>query len=251
MLRRPITEQRKRIEVLEGPGRGTIYASLAADHGPALGLAPTLWVYDEMGSTKDRRLFDALLSASRKRARTLGVIISTQAEADDHHLSVLIDAALAGRAPGVVCQVISAPTDTDPFDLETIRECNPALGIYLDESDLVEQAEMAKQIYAQEPGFRRYRLNQRVRTDADARLIDAATWNRGAVPVIEQNLIGEPCTAGLDLSAKHDLTAFLLAFPSSDGTFDIVCRFWTPLGQLPADALVSVSCSSNGSRRDI
>ena len=47
-----ITEQRKHIEVLEGDGVGSTYASLAADHGPALGLAPTLWVYDEMGSTR-------------------------------------------------------------------------------------------------------------------------------------------------------------------------------------------------------
>jgi phage terminase large subunit-like protein len=228
-----ITEQRKRIEVLEGVGAGTVYASLAADHGPALGLAPTLWVYDEMGSTKDRRLFDALLSASGKRTNTLGVIISTQAEADDHHLSVLIDAALAGRAPGTVCQVIAAPTDADPFDLETIRACNPACGHYLNETDLIVGAEMAKQSYAQEPSYRRYRLNQRVRTDGDARLIDAATWNRGAVPVIEANLVGKPCTCGFDSAAKHDLVAFLMAFPGPNGFSDILCRFWTPLGQLP------------------
>ena len=88
-----ITEQRKRIEVLEGDGVGSTYASLAADHGPALGLAPSLWVYDEMGATKDRRLFDALLTASGKRTNTLGVVISTQAEVDDHHFSVLIDEA--------------------------------------------------------------------------------------------------------------------------------------------------------------
>jgi phage terminase large subunit-like protein len=91
---------------------------------------------------------------------------------------------------------------------------------------------MARRSYAFEPAYRNLRLNQRIRTDVDARLVDAGTWNRGAIPVVEQNLIGKACTAGLDLSAKHDLTAFLLAFPASDGTFDIVCRFWTPQGKL-------------------
>ena len=91
---------------------------------------------------------------------------------------------------------------------------------------------MAMRTYAFEPAYRNYRLNQRIRTDVDARLVDAATWNRGAVPVIETNLVGKPCTCGLDSAAKHDLVAFLMAFPSPDGSFDVLCRFWTPLGQM-------------------
>ena len=63
-----------------------------------------------------------------------------------------------------------APLDADPFDIETLRTCNPAAGIYLNESDLVAKAEMAASTLAFEPGFRRFRLNQRVRTDADARM---------------------------------------------------------------------------------
>ena len=66
-----ITEQRKQIEVLEGAGVGSTYASLAADHGPALGLAPTLWVYDEMGSSPDRRFsMRCGLRAASARARS-------------------------------------------------------------------------------------------------------------------------------------------------------------------------------------
>ena len=186
-----ITEQRKRIEVLEGDGVGSTYASLAADHGPALGLAPSLWVYDEMGATKDRRLFDALLTASGKRTNTLGVVISTQAEVDDHHFSVLIDEARAGRARNVACQIMVAPMDADPFDIETLRTCNPAAGIYLNESDLVAKAEMAANTACVRTGLSALSLNQRVRTDEDARIVDAATWNRGAVPVDEAKPHGQ------------------------------------------------------------
>ena len=100
--------------MLEGDGVGSTYASLAADHGPALGLAPSLWVYDEMGASQDRRLFDALLTASGKRTNTLGVVISTQAEVDDHHFSVLIDEARAGRARNVACQIMVRPDGRGP-----------------------------------------------------------------------------------------------------------------------------------------
>ena len=223
-----ITEQRKQIEVLEGDGVGSTYASLAADHGPALGLAPTLWVYDEMGSSPDRRLFDALRTASGKRTRTLGVVISTQAETDVHHFSTLIDE----KAPGTVRQIMAAPTDADPFDIETLRACNPACGIYLNESDLVGEAGIAACSSGAEPSYRRFRLNQRVRTEADARICDATTWNRGAISVDETKLIGKTCVCGFDDASKHDLVALVMAFPSADGSFDIVCRFWTPLGQL-------------------
>ena len=162
----------------------------------------------------------------------MGIIISTQAQTDDHPLSILIDEALAGRAASTACQLKTAPMDADPFAIETIRACNPALGNFLNESDLVAAADMARRSYVFQPAFQNYHLNQRIRTDVDARLVDAATWNRGAVPVIESNLVGKACTCGMDLAAKHDLTAFLMAFPSPDGSFDILCRFWTPEGQL-------------------
>jgi len=181
-----------------------------------------------MGSSPDRRLFDALRTASGKRTRTLGVVISTQAETDVHHFSTLIDE----KAPGTVRQIMAAPTDADPFDIETLRACNPACGIYLNESDLVGEAGIAACSSGTEPSYRRFRLNQRVRTEADARICDATTWNRGAISVDETKLIGKTCVCGFDDASKHDLVALVMAFPSADGSFDIVCRFWTPLGQL-------------------
>ena len=228
-----ISGYHKRITVLEGRGEGTVYEALSSDAPRAFGLAPSLWLYDELAQAPNRKLLDALLTASGKRANAFGIIISTQAQTDDHPLSILIDEALARRAPTTACQLKAAPMDADPFDLETLRECNPAAGVYLNESDLIAAADMARRSYAFEPAYRNLRLNQRIRTDVDARLVDAATWNRGAVPVIESNLIGKPCTCGFDSAAKHDLVAFLMAFTSPSGIFDILCHFWTPLGQLP------------------
>ena len=174
-----ITEQRKRIEVLEGEGAGSIYASLAADHGPALGLAPSLWVYDELGSAKDRRLLDALRTGLGKRRKALGVVISTAAETDLETLSELSDACIAGNAPGAVLQLIAAPMDSDPFDPEVLKAVNPAWGHYLNPDDLLNDLAEAKRSSAFEPHYRRFRLNQRVQSDENARLLSAEVWKLG------------------------------------------------------------------------
>ena len=86
----------KKIEVLDGEGKGSTYEALSADARRAHGLAPSLWVYDELAQAKDRVLLDNLQTAMGKRKRSLGVIISTQAPSDDHPLSQLIDDGLQG-----------------------------------------------------------------------------------------------------------------------------------------------------------
>jgi phage terminase large subunit-like protein len=85
-----------------GRRRGRIgLRSLSADARRAHGLSPTLWVYDEMAQAKSRELLDNLTTAMGKRARSLGIVISTQAPRDDHPLSQLIDDGLSGADPGV------------------------------------------------------------------------------------------------------------------------------------------------------
>ena len=72
-----------------------------------------------------------------------------------------------------------------------------------------------------------------------------------AAPVVEAQLVGKPCTCGFDDARKGDLVAFIMAFLSADGSFDILCRFWTPLGQSRGDVPASVSFSNSGYALDI
>ena len=83
--------QRRQVEVTAGLGTGSKYEALSADARRGHGLAPSWWAYDEMAQTRDRKLFDALRTAMGKRKRCLGIILSTQAEDDEHPLSQLID----------------------------------------------------------------------------------------------------------------------------------------------------------------
>lgn len=225
---------RKSIEVLEGDGEGSIFEALSADGRKAQGLAPSLWIYDELAQVKDRELLDNLLEGMSKRNEALGLIISTQAPDDKHPLSELIDDALTGADPTNYVHLIAAPEDADPFDDEVLRSVNPAWGHFLDLDDLQKSRERARRIPAFEPAFRNLRLNQRVDAREEERIVTAAVWKLGAMPVDREALRGRRCTAALDLSGKHDLTSLTLVFPDDDPepTFDILPFFWTPEGQL-------------------
>jgi phage terminase large subunit-like protein len=222
----------KRIEVLSGQGAGSTYEALSADARRAHGLAPSLWVYDELAQAKDRVLLDNLITAMGKRKQTLGVIISTQAPNDDHPLSQLIDDGLSGVDESILVHLSSAPEDADPFEVETLRACNPALGIFLDEGDLLKEAQRARRLPAFEAAYRNLRLNQRVDASTENRLATAAVWRLGATPVDLERLRGRRCFGGLDLSGKSDLTALVLVFPDEEPepSYDIVPFFWTPEG---------------------
>lgn len=222
----------KRIEVLDGDGKGSTYEALSADARRSHGLAPSLWVYDELAQAKDRELFDGLMNAMGKRNEPLAVIISTQAPSDNHVLSQLIDDGLSGADPSIYVQLHAAPADADPFDEEVWKACNPAWGIYLDETDFRQKADLAKRQPAFESSFRNLRLNQRIDANDEHRIVTAAVWKLGAVPVKAEELEGRECYGGLDLSGKHDLTALVLAFPDASGGFDLLPYFWTPEGQL-------------------
>lgn len=224
----------KKIEVLAGAGTGSTYEAMSADVRRGHGLAPSLWIYDELAQAKDGELLGNLRTAMGKRTQSLGLVISTQAPEDDHPLSQLIDDGLSGADPTIVVQLTAAPPEADPFAAATIRAVNPALGIFLDESVVFAEAEQARRAPIWEPKFRNLRLNQRVEADPDARLCQALTWRRCEAPIDPQRLEGRPCFGGLDLSGKHDLTAYVLVFPDDEDGYDVVPFFWTPAELLAA-----------------
>lgn len=224
----------KKIEVLSGEGHASVYEALSADARRAHGLAPSLWVYDELAQSKDRTLLDNLMEGMGKRKEALGVVISTQAPSDDHPLSELIDDGLSGMDPGTYVQLICVPPDQDVFDDEALRKANPAWGKYLDLDDLMRSKERARRMPGFEPAFRNLRGNQRVDAGSENRIVTLPVWNLGKLPVDIEELEGRRCYGGLDLSGKHDLTALVLVFPDDgpDPSYDIVPFFWTPKGQL-------------------
>jgi len=220
--------QRRHIEVSDGPGKGSKYEALSADARRGHGLAPSWWAYDEMAQTRDRRLFDALRTAMGKRKRSLGVVLSTQAEDDEHPLSQLIDDGLNEIDPSLVVDLTCAPKDADVFNQDVIRACNPALGTFLDAKTLFTEAEQAQRMPSAETAFRNLRCNQRIGSAPDM-LCTPAVWDLGKPP-INMGIFtdGRPVFAGLDLSARLDLTAMVLAAEDDQARIHLLPMAWTP-----------------------
>lgn len=225
----------KQIEILDGDGKGSVFEALSGDAKKGHGLAPSLWIFDELAQVPDPELLDNLETGMGKRDRSLGLILSTQAEGDDHRLSQLIDDGLSGTDPGVVVRLLAAPEDADIFDPEVLRSVNPGIAAgYLSEKDLLADLEKARRLPAYEPRYRNRRLNQRVDANAEERILPPGVWKENSAPVDLEPLEGRPCYGGLDLSGKHDLTALVLVFPddADEPTYDVLPIFWTPEGQL-------------------
>lgn len=229
-----IKRHEKRMEVLSGDGAGSTFEALSSDARKGHGLAPSLWIYDELAQVDDFELLDNLETGMGKRARSLGLIISTQAESDEHRLSIMIDEGLAGVDPTIVVHLLAAPADADPFDEATLRAVNPALGTYLNEADVLADMRKAQWLPAFEARYRNRRLNQRVDANQENRIVPVGVWDACSSAVDTDALRGRRCYGGLDLSGKHDLTALVLVFPDDEDGFDVLPVFWTPRGQLAA-----------------
>lgn len=229
-----ITDFHKKMLVLDGDGKDSTFEALSADASGAQGLAPTFWAYDELGEAKDGKLLEVLLESDGKRTHTFGIILSTQAESDDHPLSKLIDDAKSTDDPRTFLMIHEAPRDADPWDDETIKLANPAWGTYLDLEALRNARDRARRIPAFEASYRRLRLNQRIDTRSDDRLVTASVWKDCAAPIDRAALKGRVAFAGLDLAGKNDLTALVLAFPSDDvpARYDVLAFFWSPEGRM-------------------
>ena len=204
---------------------GTIYRALSAEVATSFGASPVFLVHDELGQVKGPRsaLYDALETAVGAHDDPLSIIISTQAPTDADLLSVLIDDGLAGHDPRVVVSLYTAPIDADPFARETIALANPALGDFLNETEVLAMAQDAKRMSSRESEYRNLILNQRV--EANDPFVARSVWAACGAPV--KPLEGCQIWAGLDLSAVHDLTALVLV-GWKDGAWQVHPTFWLP-----------------------
>lgn len=207
---------------------GTLYRALSAEASTAYGLSPVFVVHDELGQVKGPRseLYDALETASGAQDDPLSIIISTQAPTDADLLSVLIDDAQRGADPRTKLFMFSAPADADPFSKKAQKAANPALGDFLNEREVQEQAAAAKRMPARESAYRNLVLNQRVNQVSP--LIPAAVWKACNKNPREDSFEDGPVFAGLDLSSRSDLTALVMISQGPDGVWDVRSHFFAP-----------------------
>lgn len=200
------------------------YRALAADGKTAHGLSPVLIIGDEWGQVRGPQsdFIDALVTAQGAHDNPLLLVISTQAATDADWLSVQLDDALASGDPHTVCHLHTAPEACDLLDEDAWRAANPSLGEFRSLADLREQALQAQRMPSMENAFRNLLLNQRVSTDAP--FVSPDVWQAGNHAPLP---FDGPVFGGLDLSARNDLTAFVLVGKVA-GVWQVQAHFWTP-----------------------
>ena len=203
----------------------TEYKALAADGKTAHGASPILAILDETGQVRGPQsdFVDAITTSQGAHAEPLLIVISTQAANDADLLSVWIDDAMQSKDPRIVCHLYTAPDGCDLLDKEAWKAANPALGLFRNEDDLREQMTQAQRMPSMENTARNLLLNQRVSTESP--FISPDVWKSCAAEPLPFD--DAPVYAGLDLSARTDLTALVL-IGKVDGKWQAIPYFWTP-----------------------
>jgi len=202
----------------------TEFRALAADGKTAHGLSPALIVGDEWGQVRGPQsdFIDALLTAQGAHSDPLQIIISTQAASDADWLSIQLDDAKRSKDPRIVCHLYTAPKGCDLLDEDAWKAANPALGLFRSEDDLREQMQQAARMPSMSNTARNLLLNQRVSLDSP--FISPDVW---AACGAEPEPFDGPVYAGLDLSARTDLTALVLIGKAA-GVWQVRPYFWAP-----------------------
>lgn len=211
---------------------GTLYRALSSESTTAFGLSPVFVVHDELGQVKGPRfqLYEALETAAGAQDEPLSIVISTQAPTDADLLSILIDDAAAGHDSKTKLFMWTAPVEMQPFSKRAMKAANPALGDFLNEVEVQDQANSARRMPAREPAYRNLVLNQRINQENP--FVPQSVWKACGKEPLEEAFATGRVRIGLDLSARHDLTA-LVYVANHEGEQHVRAEFFTP-----SDALV-------------
>jgi phage terminase large subunit-like protein len=219
---------RPSLKQLVGLARNVEYSAISRQKKTAHGIAPVLALLDELGQVRGPQddFVEAITTALGAYDDAILFVISTQAASDADMLSTWIDDQVENKDPHTVCHVYAAEDpDCDVMDEQAWRQANPALGKFRSAKDLRSNAEKASRMPSYEASFRNLMLNQRVETTNP--LISKGAWIANSFEPDLSAFYTCPVWCGLDLSAKTDLTAFVMvAF--KDGRWHVKPTFWTP-----------------------
>ena len=209
---------------------GSLFVSLSSEAGTKHGFNPSMVIGDELHVWKDRELWTALTTGSATRrnplfitATTAGLYSKQSFEWEKWDYCQKVKSGIYDD-PAYLPVIYAAEKDDDWLDEDVWHRVNPALGTFRSIEDMRLLAEKAQRVPALENDFRRLYLNQH--TAQQTRWLSMEQWDRGRRSELD-DLDGEPCWTGLDLSTKRDITAFVMVFRHGNG-YAFIPRFYIP-----------------------
>lgn len=221
---------------------GSKFEPLSSDHNSLDGLNVHAAIADELHAWPDPALWGVIKTGTGARQQPLMLAITTAGvnqEGICYSQREYLTRILKGivEDDGFWGMVYTIDTKRDWPDLETDDDwqdeanwikANPLLGVSKKLSTMRQDALEAAAKPLELNQFLRWHLN--VWTQAVTRWINPIRWAAcGAGAIDEEDLLGQRCYAGLDLSSVNDLSALVLVFPPDEDEFyRVVCRFWLP-----------------------
>lgn len=230
----------KRVDFSGGPGQewniaalstGSFFRIVAADTAQS-GPRPHCALLDEIHEHHDDSIVKMMRAGTKGRKQAIMFMI-TNSGSDrtgvcwNYHeyarkicAGDLVDDAFFAY----VCALDDA--DDPMADESCWAKANPSLGVTFEAKYLRELVTQARGMPSSEAGV--LRLNFCRWTDAENPWIDRDRWDAAEQDVDLEALRGLQCYAGLDLSAKKDLTSLGVAWVHPDGRLTLASWFWTP-----------------------
>lgn len=230
-LRKYVDVYRDSLAVLRTTSK---FMPLSSDDKTLDGLSAHAAVIDELHAHRTRHVWDVLETATSARRQPLIFGITTAGYDrkticyEIHQRSVqVLEGALEDDS--LFAYIASIDKEDDWRDEACWIKANPNVGVSKKIEYLRQQASKAKDTPAFQNTFRRLDLNEW--TEQASRAIDMGEWHACAGRVIADELQGQGCFAGLDLSSTTDVTALDLEFPvevKGELVYKGLSYFWLP-----------------------
>jgi len=207
---------------------GSFFRPISSDDGQS-GPRPHCALIDEIHEHKSNIAVEMMRAGTKGRRQALIFMITNSGH---DKTSVCYDYHEYGRkvADGSIEDdsffsfICSLDEGDDPFKDESCwKKANPSLGHTFTERYLREQVTQARGMPSKESLVRRLNFCQWV--DADNPWMSSEVWSNCEEDFDLDELEGEECYGGLDLSGTRDLTSLALFFPKQK---KLVVEFWTP-----------------------
>lgn len=207
---------------------GSFFRPISSDDGQS-GPRPHCALIDEIHEHKSNVAVEMMRAGTKGRRQALIFMITNSGH---DKTSVCYDYHEYGRkvADGSIEDdsffsfICSLDEGDDPFKDESCwKKANPSLGHTFTERYLREQVTQARGMPSKESLVRRLNFCQWV--DADNPWMSSEVWSNCEEDYDLDELEGEECYGGLDLSGTRDLTALALFFPKKK---KLLVEFWTP-----------------------